>query len=698
MFGKPLPMKRILLIAFQSLLVLVVSAQRADFNEKFIEANQLLEEKYWNKSIEIWKEILVMDDLNPNVNHKIAYCYLHTATEKLTSLGHLQKACANGISFEYDPYDPAEKRAPAEALYNLGRVYHLSYQMDQAIECYSELLKQLPEKHNLKARAEREIERCEEAKKQKANPKNYTISNVGPVINTTNNEYSPVLSIAEDAMFFTSRRLRKDNTNVENTDFDTGEHKEDLYVSYKDKSGNWMDPELLNINTNEHAASVSVSADGQILYIYYDEGGNGQLYQSVVLGETWTKPELLGSDINSEYWETHVSVSPLNDFLYFVSNRPGGFGGRDIYRCVKLPNGEWSKALNLGPNINTQHEEDSPFIFSDGKTLFFSSGGHSSMGGFDIFKSTMGEDGEWSKPENMGYPLNTVDDDVFFVPSGNGKGAYYSSAKTGGYGLKDIYYLTFADEIETDLTVFKGYIFPPENEKLPPMTYVLLTNQKTGEVTEYRPRMRDGAYVAILPPCLSYKVEYFAAGELVHEEYVNVPCESAYREIDKEMYLLPIYLDGFKKYEVKIDDPIKLGANDKEPEKVVYDDKIGMAEFERYFIYDFHEFGRAEGIFLEFINKVKLILDKKGKVEIFIESSASKVPSSRFKNNQELTQNRFESCRDQILQELIDSGYKKDQVTFVKPKTLVQGPEYKNDALKNKKVYEQFQYVKAHAK
>jgi len=691
-------MKRTLLVVFQTLVTVAIFAQRADFNTKFVEANQLMEEKYWNKSIEIWKEILVMDDLNPNVNHKIGYCYLHTATEKLTSLGHLQKACSNGISLAYEPYDPAEKRAPAEALYNLGRAYHLSYQMDKAIECYAELIKQLPPKHFLKAKAEREIEKCEEAKKQKANPKNYTISNVGPVINTSNNEYSPVLSLAEDAMFFTSRRLRKDNTNEENTDFDTGEFKEDIYVSYKDKSGNWMEPELLNINEDEHAASVSVSPDGQILYIYYDKGGNGQIYQSVVVGETWTKPELMGSDINSDYWETHVTVAADNSVLFFVSNRPGGFGGRDIYRCVKMPNGEWSKALNVGPNINTPYEEDSPFISADGKTLFFSSMGHNSMGGFDIFKCSLGEDGEWSKPENMGYPLNTVDDDVFFVPTADGQRAYYSSAKSGGFGLKDIYVLELADKIETDLTVLKGFIFPPENEKLPPMTYLLVTNQKTGEVTEYRPRMRDGAYVAILPPCIAYKIEYFAGGELVHEEYVNVPCESAYREIDKEIYLLPIYLDGFKKYEVKIDDPIKLGANEKEPEKVTYDDKIGMAEFERYFLYDFHEFGRAEGIFLEFINKTKLILDKKGKCEIFIESSASKVPSSRFKNNQELTKNRFETCRDQILQELVASGYKKEQVVFVTPKTLVQGPEYKNDALKNRSVYEQFQYVKARAK
>jgi hypothetical protein len=695
-------MKNALYLVLFSLISLTISAQRSDFNTRFVEANQLMTEKYWTKSIDVWKELLAQDDMNANLNYKIGFCYLNTANmanRKEEALKHLKKAAEGTVNMAYDPYDPAEKRVPVEAMFWLGRAYHLNYELDKAIETYEKVISTVPAKHNLRPKAEREIEMCREAKKQRANPKNFIISNIGSVINGATNEYSPVINLRGDALFFTSRRLRPDNSNQTFTEFDTGEWREDVYVSYQDRDGNWLAPELLNINTDKHTATISTSVDGQKLYIYMDEGGNGQIYESVLVGETWSKPELLGSDINTAYWETHITVSSDEKVLYFVSNRPGGLGGRDIYRCVKLPNGEWSKALNVGPNINSEFDEDAPFLAPDGKTLYFSSMGHNSMGGFDIFRSILGEDGEWSKPENMGYPLNTVDDDVFFVPTGDGRRAYYSSDKLGGYGLKDIYVLELAEPIQSDLSVLKGYIFPPENEKLPPQTFLLVTNQKSGEVSEYRPRMRDGAYVAILPPCLPYKIEYFAANELVHEEFINVPCESGYREIEKEIFLLPVYLDGFKKYEVKIDDPIKLGAGTKDkPEVVVYDDKIGMAEFERYFIYDFHEFERAEGAFLEFINNTKKIIDKKGKAEIFIESSASKVPSTRFKSNQELTKHRFETCKAQILQELKESGYKEDQVKFVTPKTVVQGPEYKGDALTNKAVYEQFQYVKARAK
>jgi len=694
--------------------VLFAQMSKADFNAKFFEANQLIEEKLWNSSIEIWKEILLGDPYNANVNYKIGYCYLQTSNEKLKALPHLKTATTNGVSLDYVPYEPAENRAPVEALFYLGRVFHLNYQMDEAIKSYNDLISMLPEKHFLRSDAKRQIEMCEEAKKQVADPKSYLISNVGGTVNSRANEYSPVISIDETAMFFTARKIRADSTNQFISDLDTGEPKEDIYVSYKDQAGNWMTPELLNINTDAHAATISVAGDGQTLYIYYDEEGNGQIYQSVLIGETWTTPELMGSDINSDAWETHVTVSGDGSALYFVSNRDGGSGGRDIYRCLKMPNGEWSKALSVGPAVNTPYEEDSPFISPDGRTLYFASTGHKSMGGFDVFYSNMGEDGEWSEPVNMGYPLNTVDDDLFFVPTADGRRAYYSSRKEEGYGLKDIYVIELPEPMATDLSVLKGYIFAPEGEELPNDTYVLVTNKNTGEVTEYRPRQRDGAYVAILPPCIAYHIKYVVNGKIVHEEFVNVPCESAYNEIEKEIYLLPLYLgDGKKVYEVtiedpkdktkepivvKIDEPIGTGYDPKEPVKSTYEEELGVAEFERYFVYDFHEFGAGEKLFVEFVNNVGKILDKKGAAEVYIESSASQVPSSRFKNNQELTSYRAETCKKQIIEMLTKRDYDTSKVKFVTPKAAVGGPDYKNDAIKNRLVYEQFQFVKARAK
>ena len=146
--------------------------------------------------------------------------------------------------------------------------------------------------------------------------------------------------------------------------------------------------------------------------------------------------------------------------MYFVSDREGGYGGRDIYRLVKLPNGEWSQAYNIGPPINTPFDEDSPFLHPNGKTFYFSSNGEESMGGFDIFHSELNEDGKWTFPVNMGYPLNTVEDDLYFTTNADGKNGYYASSHEGGYGEKDIYKVLLEDKESEPLAILKGYIDP----------------------------------------------------------------------------------------------------------------------------------------------------------------------------------------------------------------------------------------------
>lgn len=690
--------------------VLTISASFAqmsegDFNADFLEANQLMEEKLWNQSLDVWKKLYAEQPENANINYKLGYCYLQTANEKLKSLKYLEFAAYQDINSKYDPYDPVETQAPVESIYYLGNAYHLNYQMDKAITEYNRLLEQINKKHRLHSLANRQIEMCENAKYQVANEQNYVISNVGPVINKATNDYSPVLTIDESAMFFTSRRMRTDSTNQFIVSDDTGEHREDIYVAYKDVQGNWMDPELLNINTDNHAASISTSPDGQELYIYYDEEGDGQLWKSVLVGETWQEPEMLGSDINSDAWETHVTVSADGNTLYYTSNRDGGQGGRDIYRCVKLPNGDWSKSLNIGEKINTEWEEDSPFLSPDGKTLYFSSQGHNSMGGFDIFYSTLGEDGEWSTPENIGYPVNTVDDDIFFVPTANGKRAYYASRKEDGFGLKDIYVIDMPDSpVESDLSVLKGYIYPAEGEELPEDTYVLVTNQETGEVSEYKPRARDGAYVAILPPCISYKIEYFVSKEIVHQDFINVPCESAYNEIDKEIYLLPVNLGGAVSSDEPVGAPtVEEGEITPETPEEMEDETVGTiatddnAYYQRYFVYDMGEWNDAavNAKFKEFVDGVENIVKIKGSAKILVESSASKVPSSRFKSNNELTAFRNKLATTEVTKALEARGLKKGKdFTFQSPRKLVGGPEYQNDAQARKAVYEEFQYIK----
>lgn len=706
-------MKRLLIVVLLSSIFAPAFAQMAagDFNSQFIEANQLMEEKYWNKSISILKDLFAADSTNRNVAYKLGYCYLQTANDHDKALPYLKSATVDGTSKKYVPFDPQEKNAPVEANYYLGHSYHLNYQMNKGIESFEFFLSEVPEKHYLAKMAKRQIEMCNNAIYQLANPQNYLISNVGNVINDLSNDYSPVISLDESTMFFTSRRVRIDSTNEFITDIDTGEHKEDIYVSYKDKEGNWQTPELLNINTDQHAATISTSPDGQTLYIYYDEGGDGQIWKSVLVGETWSDPEKLGSDINSDAWETHVTVSSDEKTLFYTSDRENdGYGGRDVYRCVKLPNDEWSKSLNAGAVINTEWEEDSPFLSADGKTLYFASQGHSSMGGFDIFYSELGDDGEWGEPQNIGYPLNTVEDDVFFVPAANSKRAYYSSQKDKGFGLKDIYVIDMPDSpIESDLAVLKGFIYPAEGTKLPEDLLVVVTNKNTNEVTEYKARSRDGSYVTILNPCDNYQIDYYVNSELYQTEYINVPCESSYSEINKEVFLLPVQLnaDGEEVAVVveEIPNPVEVdpgtrGIIDPLGVKVAVGTTFieGEAYFQRYFLYDFHEFGKEEQKFTEFLDNIESVITANGKVTVLVESSASNVPSSRFKNNVELTDYRNKTARDQLADALEARGYKKGtDFSFGDNRKLVQGPKYKNDAQENKTTYELYQYIKVWA-
>jgi outer membrane protein OmpA-like peptidoglycan-associated protein len=195
------------------------------------------------------------------------------------------------------------------------------------------------------------------------------------------------------------------------------------------------------INLKFSESSLAFSPDGKTLFVYRDEG-NGDIYFTERKPDgTWSELEALPGLINSSYRESSISITKDEDLLYFASERPGGFGGSDIYVCYKDSNGEWSKVKNLGPSINTEFDEDGPFIDYDGKTLYFSSSGRKGMGGFDIFKTNLldKEKNEWSEPINMGYPINSPDDDIYFSGTKDGNRWYYSSVREDGLGYSDIY-------------------------------------------------------------------------------------------------------------------------------------------------------------------------------------------------------------------------------------------------------------------
>ncbi|MFM2194576.1 MAG: hypothetical protein RL092_176 [Bacteroidota bacterium] len=670
---------------------LLAQSNKEKFMYGFAEANKLMEEKFWYQAIKEWKKVLALDPENLNVNYKLGYCLLNTENEKVDALKYLEIACSKKLNKNYDPFEPTEKLPPVDALFLLGQAQHLNMQFDQSIKTFVKLKTQISREHRLVPEANYAIKICEEAKKQVANPVSYKIINVGNIINGKYADFSPVLTFDESSIFFTSRRLRPDSTNSEIRDPETDQFKDDIYVSFRTKENTWSKPELLNLNTDDHDASISVSPDGLTLFVYQDSLGDGQLKYSKLIGETWSDPAKLGSDINTKHWETHVTVSADGNELYFVSNRPDGSGGRDIYRCVKLPDGNWSKALNIGKKINTKYEEDAPFLSPDGQFLYFASKGHNTMGGFDLFVSKKDKNGNWGDPQNMGYPLNTVDDDVFFQPMADGKRAYYSSRKDGGEGELDVYLVEMPTTKGTQLAVFKGFIRGEEGQPLPDNLRVVITNLKTGEKQEVAARKKDGKFLATLLPCTNYHVDFLSGIVKIKQEDITIPCDGEYYEIEREAFLIAFE----EEVTIKAKDEMILTFDRAKPIQIKLNEELGIAEYSNYFVYGSAEFSTTDTNFKNFLQDCKKVIKKKGKVEIYIESSASNVPVKSYTNNEDLAKARAQKAQKTIDAELKKMGFKADvNFVFLPSKSMVQGKKYENDKDTARDAYEKYQYIK----
>ena len=294
--------------------------------------------------------------------------------------------------------------------------------------------------------------------------------------------------------------------------------------------------------------SINLTPDGQTLIVFKNDAGgknpegDGNLYYTTYDGKDWSLLKEFGSNVNSTYMESHACLSADGNVLFFASERPGGFGGKDIYRCIKLPNGKWSKALNMGPIINTENDEDGGFIHPDGQTFFFASNGPKSMGGYDIMFATLNEDNKFTNVTNIGYPINTTEDDVFYVTSPDGKRGYFSSAKPGGFGEEDLYQISLTETKETFLALFKGQIIPAEGEELPDNINIVVTDKESNEVIgTYRPKLVNGTFTTILPPGKEYNFSYQTDNnEEFYNEDVFVTSDVSYQEIKREVSLEPV--------------------------------------------------------------------------------------------------------------------------------------------------------------
>jgi tetratricopeptide (TPR) repeat protein len=424
-------MKRVLLLFFILAVFFTKSStqEKVDTKKTFFQAENFILYEEYKEALPGYLTLLSLDPDNSNYKYRIGQCLINMPGRKKEAIFYLEDAVKN-INLKYKEGRFKETRAPYDAYYYLANAYRINNQLTKALDTYELFKKNLDPAVYDTAVVNLQIVSCRNAMELIKVPIYIKKENLGSLINSRFSDFDPVVSADETVIVYST----------------TEPYQDALYFSRK-VNGAWITPRNiipdLGLGFEEKNFPTSLSSDGRELYIYRPGADyDGNIYVTKRdKNDKWSNLIKLNDNINTKYWESHATVSHNGKKLYFTSNRKGSYGGRglDIYVSERDSTGDWGPAKNLGPTINTVYNEESPFLGKDDKTLFFSSRGHFNVGGYDIFYSTLLDNGEWSVPLNVGFPLNTTDDDVFFDPINDGYQAYYAIDDSGGYGLQDIY-------------------------------------------------------------------------------------------------------------------------------------------------------------------------------------------------------------------------------------------------------------------
>ena len=381
-------MRKICLLLCFSLVYVSVNAQdKGAYAKEFAQGNDLFLKGKYLQALPSFLNAYKADSSSANVNYKIGCCFIEMDGKKPMAIKFLEKAVTNTTG-KYNALSATQIAAPYTAYYDLGIAYHAAYRFGEAINSFKAFRDHVVSKDSL-VMVDHRIEQCNNARMFVLAPSSAKIINLGDSINTGFSEYNAIISADQYSLIFTSN---KPLNNAEPHSF--------IYISSPKTDSSWSFARMLDkaINNKPENAGTFLSADGQELFITQGDGKSSSIMTSFVNSDHWDVPEDPGGDINKPAASTNACVSPDGNTLYFVSDRPGGYGGKDIWRCVKLPNGKWSLAVNLGNIINTPYNEETPFMHADGKTFFFSSEGHTGIGGYDIFFTQLLDNGKWVDP------------------------------------------------------------------------------------------------------------------------------------------------------------------------------------------------------------------------------------------------------------------------------------------------------------
>ena len=523
------------------------------------QAESATAEKKENLSIYLYEQalenFLSANKFNPNnseLNFNIGKCYLNTY-EKSKSVAHLEKA------LKLD-----EENIDADVYYLLGQAYRYVNEYDKAVESFKKYQTTLSKKQlqSTKKSLKNEILECQNAKKLYENPVRVFVSNLEEV-NTPYSDYCASITADEEFLIFNSRRpdATGGKKDVDNRYFS------DIYISNK-KDGKWGKPENMGptINTDGCDEAVALSPDGQSMYLHKIDK-NSNIYISNLVGDKWSVPKIMPNAINTEFNETDASFSHDGIKIYYISDQ---MGNKDIFfsGIMDRKTNQWGKGQRIGYGLNSPQDEGSIYFHPDGKTIYFSSKGYNSMGGYDIFKTVQGKDAIWSEPENLGYPINTPYDEKYFTISADGKHAYVTSDREGGKGEWDIYRIRFlgpvkpdmvdnedqllasiaqpirdikpeppVEVITTNLTILKGRILDDFTKKPVKADIEIFDNVKNQLVSVFYSNELTGKFLVSLPSGKNYGIAVKAEGYLFYSENIDLPELSDYQLIDKDIYL-----------------------------------------------------------------------------------------------------------------------------------------------------------------
>lgn len=513
-------------------------------------------------------------------------------------------------------------------IYYLAESYLAIGEYENAAQNVERFLQKTSISDNMRQSSERMVEKIDFALHAVGNPVPFEPINLGPGVNSEHDEYAPTLTADEQTLIFTRKKPRENQEYLH-----LGHEFEDFYVSVRENDL-WGPAENLGspINTQNNEGAQSISADGMHLYFTACNrpGGMGScdIYYARKAGDGWSEPVNLGRPVNSSSWDSQPSISPDGKTLYFTSNRDGNLGPMDIWMTRQIKEGQWTLPENLGPVINTSGREMSPFIHPDNKTLFFASNGHMGMGGFDLFYTTRGEDGEWQDPVNLGYPINTYSDEISLVVGASGKEAYFASEQPGGQGGTDLYFFELYEEARPNpVTYMKGFVFDADTRRRLEARFELVDLASDEIIVQSVSSARTGEFLIPIPVMTNLGLSVWRDGYLFFSE--NFAFDDVRTGTDPHLYNIPLQ-------------PIKEG------ESVVLRNI--------FFKVDSHE------LLPESISELRKLQElMKQNPDLRIEIGGHTDSTGSFGHNKELSEKRALS----VLNYLVENGIEKDRLTYI---------------------------------